>query len=45
MIDLAGSEKVSKTGASGETLKEAGKINQSLSALGEVVRLLSKNDQ
>ena len=32
--DLAGSEKVGKTGASGQTLKEAQAINQSLTALG-----------
>jgi kinesin family protein 5 len=36
LVDLAGSEKVGKTGASGQTLKEAMKINKSLSALGMV---------
>ena len=36
LVDLAGSEKVGKTGAQGETLEEAKKINQSLSALGQV---------
>eukprot|EP00493_Phyllostaurus_siculus_P013306 UN13503 len=41
MIDLAGSEKVSKTGAKGQLLKEAQKINQSLSALGNVMSQLS----
>eukprot|EP01084_Bolivina_argentea_P109665 196008_1 len=41
MIDLAGSEKVSKTGATGMLLKEAQKINQSLSALGNVMGQLS----
>merc|ERR1712083_568340 len=41
MIDLAGSEKVSKTGAAGTLLKEAQKINQSLSALGNVMAQLS----
>lgn len=35
MGDLAGSEKVGKTGATGTTLDEAKKINQSLSALGK----------
>merc|ERR1712228_730365 len=41
MIDLAGSEKVGKTGAKGQLLKEAQKINQSLSALGNVMSQLS----
>ena len=41
MVDLAGSEKVAKTGASGQTLEEAKKINQSLSALGNVMNSLS----
>jgi hypothetical protein len=37
----AGSEKVGKTGAKGQTLEEAKKINQSLSALGQVIKALS----
>merc|ERR1719498_79210 len=37
LIDLAGSERVSKTDASGERLKEAQFINKSLSAIGDVV--------
>lgn len=41
LVDLAGSEQVSKTGASGERLKEAQSINQSLSALGLVIYALS----
>ena len=41
LVDLAGSEKISKTGATGETLEEAKKINQSLSALGNVVAALT----
>ena len=40
--DLAGSEKVGKTGASGTTLDEAKKINQSLSALGNCINALTK---
>merc|ERR1719161_3468582 len=40
MVDLAGSERQSKTGASGDTLKEATKINMSLSALGNVISAL-----
>ena len=42
LVDLAGSEKVGKTGASGETLEEAKKINQSLSALGNVINALTE---
>lgn len=40
MVDLAGSEKVGKTGASGDRLKEAGQINKSLSTLGLVISTL-----
>ena len=40
MTDLAGSERQSKTGATGATLKEATKINLSLSALGNVISAL-----
>ena len=39
-MDLAGSERQSKTGATGERLKEATKINLSLSALGNVISAL-----
>lgn len=45
LADLAGSEKVGKTGATGETLEEAKKINQSLSALGNCIVALSKSPE
>jgi kinesin family protein 5 len=41
LIDLAGCEKVSKSGASGEGLEEAIKINLSLSCLGKVIHSLT----
>nr|CAD7567994.1 unnamed protein product [Timema californicum] len=40
LVDLAGSERQSKTGTSGVRLKEASKINQSLSTLGKVIAAL-----
>ena len=40
LVDLAGSERISKTGVSGDRLKEAQKINLSLSALGNVISAL-----
>ena len=41
LVDLAGSERQSKTGATGQRLKEATKINLSLSALGNVISALA----
>ncbi|KNE56026.1 hypothetical protein AMAG_17860 [Allomyces macrogynus ATCC 38327] len=40
LVDLAGSERQSKTGATGDRLKEATKINLSLSCLGNVIKAL-----
>lgn len=40
IIDLAGSERQKMTDTAGERLKEAGKINKSLSALGNVINSL-----
>jgi kinesin family protein 3/17 len=40
LVDLAGSERQSKTKAEGQRLKEAMKINLSLSALGNVISAL-----
>lgn len=44
-IDLAGSERLSKTAASGQRLKEALHINRSLSALGDVIGALGSNSK
>lgn len=45
LIDLAGSERASRTKATGTRLREAGHINQSLMSLGTVISQLSKNSQ
>lgn len=45
MVDLAGSEKVSKTGAEGTVLDEAKNINKSLSALGNVISALADGNK
>jgi hypothetical protein len=41
LIDLAGSERIESTGATGQRLKEGAAINQSLSCLGNVINALS----
>lgn len=38
---MAGSEKISKTGAAGQTLEEAKMINKSLTTLGKVINALT----
>lgn len=40
-MDLAGSERVRLSGATGQRLQESKKINQSLSALGNVISALT----
>ncbi|EQC37648.1 kinesin family member 15 [Saprolegnia diclina VS20] len=42
LVDLAGSERQKSTEAAGDRLKEAGNINKSLSALGNVIMALSE---
>ena len=37
-MDLAGSERINKSGATGQALKEAQNINTSLAALGNVIQ-------
>ncbi|KAH8075036.1 hypothetical protein JL721_1022 [Aureococcus anophagefferens] len=44
LVDLAGSERLSRTGATGDRLKEAQNINKSLSALGDVIAALAKKN-
>ncbi|KAJ2005203.1 hypothetical protein GGI04_002337 [Coemansia thaxteri] len=41
LVDLAGSERAKSTMATGARLKEGGKINQSLAALGKVISALA----
>ena len=45
LIDLAGSERQRDTNAEGKRLKEAGSINKSLSALGNVIKALVDIEQ
>uniref|UniRef100_A0A7S2S9V9 Kinesin-like protein n=1 Tax=Rhizochromulina marina TaxID=1034831 RepID=A0A7S2S9V9_9STRA len=42
LVDLAGSERVARSGAKGQTMKEAQGINKSLSALGDVMEALDR---
>lgn len=43
LIDLAGSERASKTGNTGQRMKEGAHINKSLLALGNCINLLYEN--
>ena len=45
IVDLAGSESVSRTGSEGLNQDEAKEINKSISALGRVIESLSKQSQ
>ncbi len=45
LVDLAGSERLSRTGATGDRLKEAQAINKSLSSLGDVIFALASKEK
>ena len=45
LIDLAGSERLKKSNATGQQLKETQAINRSLSCLGDVIAALSKQSK
>ena len=44
-MDLAGSERATKTGATGARLQEGAAINKSLSVLGNVINALAEGSK